>query len=39
MPNTCLISGHTKGKDEEVSVSFSITTKQEREMAQSSQSN
>ena len=28
MPNTCLISGHTKGKDEEVSVSFPITTKQ-----------
>ena len=38
MPNMSLISSHTKGKDE-VTVSFSITTKQERDMAQSSQSN
>ena len=28
MPNTCLISGYTKGKDEEVSVSFSINKKE-----------
>ena len=39
MPNMSLISSHTKGKDEEVTVSFPITTKQKRDMAQSSQSN
>ena len=39
MPNKSPISSHTKGKDEEFTVSFPVTTKQERDMAQSSQSN
>ena len=35
MPNSmCLISSHTKGNNKEVTVSFPITTKQERDMAQ-----
>ena len=35
MPNIMsLISSHTKGKDKEVTVSFPVTTKQERDIAQ-----
>ena len=33
MPNMSLISSHTKGNNKEVTVSFPITTKQERDMA------